>query len=305
MYEVTEDHSNKDLLPGESFHEARERYLKIWGNFVGGMPRPVVEKYGKSQWILRADLAPAGLKAFGAEKLISETESDTLVYVAPRVGHAPDAIAALAQMYGKRCVFFCPASKEISRHQRSLLSYDNVELKFFRIAAMPVLNSYAKKWAEERGAAYLPFGLTGTPLVTAGLVNLCRMVTEEIGWEPSAAFMAVSTGTMIRALQIGWPDADMYGVAVARNMHKGEIGRAMVFPHNLPFLRNEHPLLRPPFPSTANYDAKAWTTFKELGVAQSIFINVGSDDHIERNLSKVADVKVDSAREWGDMMDWD
>lgn len=305
MFDVTKDDTNKDLLPGESYHEARDRYRKLWGNFIGNMPRPVVEKHGRTRWILRTDLAPAGLKAFGAEKLISETEADTLVYVAPRVGHAPDAIAALAQMYGKRCVFFCPASKEISKHQRSLLAYDNVELKFFRIAAMPVLNSYAKKWAGERGAAYLPFGLTGTPLVTAGLVNLCQMVTEEIGWEPTSAFMAVSTGTMIRALQIGWPDADMYGIAVARNIHKGEIGRAGVFSHHMPFLRNEVPEGRPPFPSTANYDAKAWSTFEDLALPQSIFINVGSDEHIERNLSKVADVKVDSARDWGDMMDWD
>jgi hypothetical protein len=304
MFEVTDQHWNKDLLPDESYHEAHERYRNLWGNFTGNMPEPVIEKWGKSRWILRTDLAPAGLKAFGAEKLVAETEADTLVYVAPRVGHAPDAIAALAQMYGKRCVFFCPAAKEMSRHQRSLLAYDNVELKFFKIAAMPTLNVYAKRWAAENDAAFLPFGLTGTPLVTAGLVNLCRMVTAQIGWEPSAAFMAVSTGTMIRALQIGWPDADMYGIAVARNVKDGEIGRAEVFSHSMPFLKDEHPELRPPFPSTSNYDAKAWTTFDELAIPQSIFINVGSDEHIERNLSKVADVKIESQREWHDMTDW-
>lgn len=305
VFDVTEDRSHKDMLPGESFREARDRYLGLWGGFKGRMPEPVVERYGSDQYVLRADLAPAGLKAFGAEKLIAECPKKTLVYVAPRVGHAPDAIAALAQMYGKDCVFFCPSSKVISRHQKSLLAYPNVKLKFFRIAAMPVLNSYAKKWAEENDAAFLPFGLTGTPDVTAGLVNLCQSVSRIIGMEPQSAFMAVSTGTMIRALQIGWPDAEMYGVAVARNMHDGEIGRANVSSHHMPFLRDELPGNRPPFPSTSNYDAKAWAVFRDLGLPRSIFINVGSDDHIERNLFCLEGVSVDSYRDWGDMADWD
>lgn len=302
MFTVTQDRSNKDLLPGETRSDAKRRYLNIWGNFHGRMPEPVVHEHG-DRYVLRADLAPAGLKAFGAEKLVADCPSDTLVYVAPRVGHAPDAIAALAQMYGKQCVFFCPASKEISRHQRALLAYPNVELRFIRIAAMPVLNKYAREWAEKHGAAFLPFGLTGTPVVTAGLVNMCRSISYQIGHDPSAVVCAVSTGTMVRALQIEWPEAEMHGVAVARNMHDGEIGAAHVHSHRMPFLRDEHPDKRPPFDSTSNYDAKAWDTFEGLAIPNSIFINVGSDAHIERNMAQVADVTVDSAREWGDMRD--
>lgn len=305
MFLVTDDKTNKDLLPGETLHQAKQRYLDIWGDFKGQMPHPFVGSYGDDQFVFRADLAPAGLKAYGAEKLIAECPKKTLVYVAPRVGHAPDAIAALAQMYDKDCVFFCPSSKVISRHQKSLLAYPNVKLKFFRIAAMPVLNSYAKKWADENDAAFLPFGLTGTPVVTAGLVNLCTRISKAINMDPTSAFMAVSTGTMIRALQIGWPDAEMWGTAVARNMHPGEIGEANVFSHHMPFLRNEEAHNRPPFPSTANYDAKAWAGFRDMGLPRSIFINVGSDDHIERNLSFVDSVKVDSFREWHDMADLD
>lgn len=300
---VTEDTSNKDLLPGETLHQAKARYAKLWGDFEGLVGDPVVEPHGNDRYILRADLAPAGFKAFGAEKLMAETKEDTVVYVAPRVGHAPDAIAWLARQYGKRAVFFCPAAAEPSVHQRALMAYDNVELRFIRIAAMPVLNKYARDWASQNDAAFLPFGLTGTPIVTAGMANAAQSVTDQLGFEPAAFVCAVSTGTMVRALQIGWPDAEAYGIAVARNVHKGEIGTAVVHAHNMAFLKEVPPAERPPFPSTANYDAKAWDLFETLKIPGSIFINVGSDDHLERNVRRVAGLKINSQRKWHDMGD--
>lgn len=303
QFKVTESRVNKDLLPGETLHQARDRLLKLWGNFTGVMGDPDVEHHDVDRWVLRADLSSAGFKAFGAEKLVAECPQQTLVYVAPRVGHAPDAIAYLARLYGKKAVFFCPASARASGHQASLLSYPNVELRFVRVAAMPVLNSYAKRWAEENGAAFLPFGLTNTPVVTAGMVRAGAAASREMGGDPPAFFCAVSTGTMVRALQIAWPDAQAYGVAVARNVHDGEIGKAEVISHSLPFLKSLPPEELPPFPSTPNYDAKAWELFETLNIPGSIFINVGSDRHIERNLSFVDVNAIQSQRAWGDMQD--
>ena len=303
QFKVTRSTGNIDLLPGETYAQAQARLLKLWGNFEGLMGDPVVEPWGDDRWILRADLSDAGFKAFGAEKFVAEAEADTVVYVAPRVGHAPDAIAWLARQYGKRAVFFCPAAARPSVHQASLLAYPNVELRFVKIAAMPVLNSYAKKWADENGAVFFPFGLTRTPVVTSGMVAAARAVSRQIGEDPAAFFCAVSTGTMVRALQIGWSEAEAYGVAVARNMHEGEIGRASVSSHHLPFLKRLPESELPPFPTTAHYDAKALELFDTLNIPGSIFINVGSDAHIERNLSKVDVSKIDSQREWGDHRD--
>lgn len=304
VFNVKTDHTNKDLLQGEELWRARDRYLELYDSVKidTHLPDPVVEEYG-DKFILRADLAPAGLKSYGAEKLVATTESDTLVYVAPRVGHAPHAIATLANMYGKRCVFFCPASKHISKHQGALLSQPNVELRFIRIAAMPVLNKYAREWAEKNGAAFLPFGLTNTPLVTAGIVDLTRRVSDVIGCQPSETFCAVSTGTMIRALQIGWPSADHYGIAVARNMHDGEVGDAHMTSYHRPFTSPVSQCEAPPFPSTATYDAKAWVHFDMFGRRNSIFINVGSDDVIEKDYDALDAFLVNSDRDWGDLRD--
>lgn len=301
MFKITASRDNKDIPAGMTRREARQYYLDMAGDFAGRMPDPVVEPYG-DKWILRADLAPAGLKAFGAEQLIAETQEETLVYCAPRVGHAPDAIATLAKMYGKKCVFFCPASARASNHQAVLRAH-GADLRFVKIAAMPVLNSIAKKWAEANGARFLPFGLSGVPMVTACLVRTAAKISRQLGRDPSEIWMAVSTGTAIRALQIGWPDAEPHGVVVARNMHDGEIGDAVLRTATMPFLKGVKPHELPPFPTTATYDAKAWNDFVEHGKPGSIFINVGADAAIEKFLNPGLFDEIDSQRAWGDLRD--
>lgn len=301
IFSVTRDQSNKDVPNGMSLLQARQHYLDMYGDFEPKMPEPVVERF-EDKWVLRADLAPAGLKAYGAEKVIAECDKDVLVYCAPRVGHAPDAIATLAQLYGKRCVFFCPAAAEASHHQ-AVLKARGADLRFVRIAAMPTLNIYAKKWAEQHGAEFLPFGLSGVPAVTAGLVKLATTIEAMLGHQPSEIWMAVSTGTAIRAFQIGWPNAKARGVAVARNMHDGEIGTAIVRSAEVPFLRAVKPHELPPFQTTSTYDAKAWSDFVAFAAPDSIFINVGADACIERFMKPGLIESIDSKREWHDKRD--
>lgn len=300
LFTITNSQSNKDIPSGMSVLEAKEYYTNMYGSFDPKLPRPedLLERF-EDKWILRCDLSPAGFKAFAAEKMISEIKEDTLVYCAPRVGHAPEAICVLGKMYNKKVVFFCPASKEVSNHQAVLDSY-GADMRFIKIAAMPTLNVYAKRWAEKNGAKFLPFGLSGVPEVTAGIVNLANRVTAKIG-EPTEFYCATSTGTMIRGLQIGWPNANPVSVAVSRNIHDGEIGRADVVSAIIPFLKPSKDL--PPFQTTATYDAKAWNRFVAEGKPGSIFINVGADAVIEARLGMVDKATIKSQREWHDMTD--
>lgn len=302
MFSVTEDTGNKDIPMGMDRHDAKAYYEEMWGTFNSKVADPIIEPYG-DKYILRADLAPGGLKAFGGERVIAECKYDTLTYCAPRQGHAMDAISMLAAMYNKKVVFFCPSSKRVSDHQGALFSYPHVDMRFVRIAAMPVLNQYAKQWAKENNAQYLPLGLKDMPMVTAGLVNMANKITKQLGKEPTQIWCAVSTGTMTRALQIGWPTAEAHGIAVARNIHKGEIGDAKVISATIPFLKAANPKHAMPFPSTAAYDAKAWDAFVEHAKPGAIFINVGADEHINRNLSSVDIDNINSYREWHDMGD--
>jgi len=296
-FEITTDVTNKDIPEGMSVEQAKQYYLDMYGTgFVSRMPKVIVEPF-EDKFIVRCDLSLAGFKAFAAEKVIAECPKDTFVYVAPRVGHAPEAIANLAQLYGKKCVFFAPSSKEVSKHQAVVMAY-GADLRFVKTPAMPTINIYAKRWAEKNNAQYLNFGLSGIPEVTAGIVNFANSIPE-----PPEFWCAVSTGTMIRGLQIGWPNSQPYGVAVARNIKKGEIGRAILESATIPFLKPLKAELLPPFQTTATYDAKAFDVFRRKAKAGAYFINVGADAQIEKRVKEVDMKSVDSQRAWGDMRD--
>ena len=161
LFTITKDKSNKDIPSGMTALEARSHYHAMSDGFVSKLSKPVVHQY-EDKYVFRGDASQSSLKGYGAEQLVAGCKEDVLVYCAPRVGMAMDAIATLAQMYGKKCVFFCPASGAPSKHQKALLAY-GADLRFIKIAAMPTLNSYAKKWAEQHGAKYLPFGFAKTP----------------------------------------------------------------------------------------------------------------------------------------------
>jgi hypothetical protein len=297
LFTITTDKSNKDIPDGMDIVQAKQHYVAMRKGFVSKLSPAVVKRY-EGKWVFRGDVSASSLKGYGAEQLIAECKEEVLVYCAPRVGMAMDAIATLAKLYGKRCVFFCPASSEASMHQKALLAY-GADLRFIKIAAMPTLNSYAKKWADKHGAKYLPFGLAKTPSVTAGIINLA----DQMKIVPSEIWMSVSTGTAIRALQIAWPGAACKGVVVARNMHDGEIGQAMLWSSSQPFLKDVPVAHRPPFPSTSNYDAKCWQDFDAFAAPDAIFINVGTDDKVLEMYKQVANVPLKSQREWHDLRD--
>ena len=297
IFEITKDITHKDIPEGMTTEQAKQYYLDMYGTeFVSRMPKVVIQPY-EDKFIVRCDLSLAGFKAFAAEKVIAECPKDTFVYVAPRVGHAPEAIANLAQLYGKKAVFFAPASKEVSKHQAVVMAY-GADLRFVKTPAMPTINIYAKRWAEKHGAQFLNFGLSGIPAVTAGIVNFANNIPE-----PPEFWCAVSTGTMIRGLQIGWSNAQPYGVAVARNLKKGEIGRAIIQSATIPFLKALKESLLPSFPTTATYDAKAFDVFRREAKPGAYFINVGADAQIEKRVIEVDMKAIDSQRDWGDMRD--
>jgi hypothetical protein len=77
------------------------------------------------------------------------------------------------------------------------------------------------------------------------------------------------------------------GVAVSRNIHDGEKGRANIVSHSRNFSQNS--LILPPFPSARNYDAKVW----EYTKPGDLFWNVAGE--IKHSLNKQS---IKSYRSW-------
>ena len=291
----TKKNFNQDL---NLMYPNRDAWLELAGDWKDPFPDPVITEHDGFN-VVREDLMGFGSKCRFGDILVQNAPSDTLVYVQPRYGFAGISLAYLANKYNKKLVLFSPSQQEISDHQAICIER-GAEMKFQRIAAMPVLNAHAKKWAEQNNAFFIPLGLRHE-LVTAAAVRVAYDLAQKHG-EPKEVWSAISTGVLSRALQIAWPNADFNAVAVARNIKDGELGRAKVWSHPKEFSQNVDPKFMPPFPSALNYDAKAWEFMKTHGNPGAWFWNVGGDPKPENSETKLI---TDSYRDWGQVNDMD
>lgn len=299
LYDVTSSKANKDLRG--SREETRELLMHEFA-YESALPLPPIVPSPERPDLFIVDFAqcPVGFKAYGAENIIKGLSGMSVGYAAPRVGHAAEAIAYLCEINGVTGRFFAPASKEASRHQAVVTSYKGCSLDFCRIPAMPVMNSYIREWASRsRDRVFLPFGLSGMPGVTAGIVQTMTRVSVANAVVPQEMWCAVSTGTMIRALQIAYPNCHFFGIAVARNIKDGEIGQAIVESYHRSFY--EPADVKPLIETTMTYDAKAYEIFLQHASPGAFFLNVGSDAQIEKRLEGVDIASINSSRAWGDL----
>lgn len=272
-FSITTSEINKDNV------YSKQEYIDMVGDFNSTFPDPVIENID-GRIVIREDLLSVGTKARAGELLIATCKSDTIVYVQPRFGFAGISLTELCKKYNKRLVLFMPSSKEVSDHQAFCIE-NGCDYYFYRIAAMPNLNLIAKRWAEENNAFFIPLGLRHR-LVTAMIVKTASSIKE-----PTSFWTAFSTGVLNRALQIAWPNSIANGVAVSRNVHEGEKGRANLVSHYKDF--NQNSLILPPFPSARNYDAKVW----EYTKPGDLFWNVAGE--IKHSLNKQS---IKSYRSW-------
>ena len=212
------DGINKDLLV-----RSREQWLSMTEDWEDPYGLPQVSVH-EGVNVVRDDFI-VGSKCRFADLLMKNTTSDTIVYVQPRFGLAGVSIIEAANRYGKKVVLFMPSSKKVSLHQAVCIER-GAKPVFRRIAAMPVLNKYAKEWADENGASFVPLGLKHE-LVTACAVRVVDNLLRVHGM-PGNVWFAISTGVLGRALQIGWDKSSHHAVAVSRNLKEGELGKASV-----------------------------------------------------------------------------
>lgn len=282
------DGTNKDvqLWPGCTYEEAKEYYLNLADGWEPYNPDPVVVVH-EGVRVVREDVI-VGTKTRAGDLLASRSNHRTIVYSQPRTGLAGVSILDVAKHRDKEVVLFMPSCKEISLHQACCIE-QGAKVHFRRIAAMPNLNKYAKEWAEENDAFFVPLGLKHE-LSTAAIVKAASTIDP-----PDEVYVAISTGVLTRALQIAWPNAKFTCVAVARNLKEGELGRAEVISEPLPFTTPEKLENLPPFPSIATYDGKVWKYIPKNTGRNILMWNVGTDPVL--NDPGIYST-IDSYREW-------
>jgi hypothetical protein len=284
------DLNNKDI---NVLYPNRDAYLSLTKDFKSLLPEPKLISH-QGVKVVREDLVlKGGAKSRAGEFLISKVKKSTIVYVVPRVGHAGVAIMELSKLYNKDVIFFMPACREISDHQSYIINMGPKNVEFARIAAMPNLNRIAKKYADENGYEFLPFGLNH-PYTIAGFVRTCENILKNYK-EPEEMWSVVSTGVLTRGLQIGFANTIMKGVAVARNMKQGELGRTEIISEPLPFIKDEKKINLPPFNTVPSYDGKAWKYIPKNSEKDIWFWNVAGDIKKPENFDKTL---IKSYKDW-------
>lgn len=200
--------------------------------------------------IVRDDLFKGGTKRRAFSRLIDSIKESEFVYAVDYYGHAAYAIALTAQEVGKTVMLFYPSPKRETDIFLKVTSLPNVKYKILEDASTQVeASKTAIDYAEEHGAKFFPIGLDFPEFG----IELEKVVKEANIQAPEIWCMGGS-GTLGRALQRAYPDIPVNIVSVGTSNFNGGSNTIYKAPEKL----DESAEIKPPYPSSPNYDAKTW-----------------------------------------------
>ena len=252
-----------------------DELLKLVESWEDPNPKPVVEKHGKV-WVVRDDLLEAGSKIRAIDFLI-KSEEQVIEWVfgsSPAHGYGQISLSHVCKKYGKKAVIFMAqrSMDKLHDYQKRGIS-EGGDYRWVPNGMLQVTQKRARDYVSESPITrkLLPLGLEH-PTVLASMIKVAR----SLDIQPKEVWTVGSSGTLSRALQMAWSDADVHVVQVGHTMKPHEIGRAKLWQSKYEFEKNVKEAGKPPFPSALSYDAKAWSFIMEHGRDECLFWNVGA-----------------------------
>lgn len=228
----------------------------------GGFPAPAIEEHN-GILIVRDDYLPGGTKRRVIGPMIADARE--VVYASPAYGYAQVALAYACRDIGIQATVFTAKRKQY--HARTIEARDaGAKIVGVPHGYLAVVQKAARDYAAQRSAMLLPFGFD-TDEFRDGLASIARSLSIS----PREIWSVAGSGTLNRALQQAWPQARSFAVKVGR---PPDVGRATQFDAPEPFERDAK--IRPPFPSTSNFDAKAWQFITRHASKGALFWNVAA-----------------------------
>lgn len=225
---------------------------------VGG--RPIV--------VVRDDFIVGGTKRRALDGLVAPGRE--YVYAGPPEGYAQVALAACCFLRDARATIFLAARAREHRNTQQARGY-GARIVPIRPGYLTVVEARARAYAAATGATLLPFGFD-TEQVREKLAAAGRLVAQQI--DPPEVWTVAGSGVLSRALQAAFPHAAFHAVQIGRRLRPGDAGRATV--HVAPEQFRQDAQAPPPFPSCANYDAKAWRFIRARAQPDALFWNVAA-----------------------------
>jgi len=203
--------------------------------------------------VLRDDLLPGGTKSILLDSLLPQ-HYEEYVYATPVYGGFQIALALYCKQKQKKAVIFCAKRKD--RHKNTVKIIEaGATVHETPVGYLSVVEKKAREYEKQHLMAYkIPFG-AGIPDSIVMIEKRMRLISKQIGYEPDVIFCAVGSGTLVQGILQGTENAKVCGVVVGKDFTFSH-PRLTLYHHHLPF---ERAATTPcPFPSTANYDQKAW-----------------------------------------------
>lgn len=226
------------------------------------LPKPVIERQGRV-FVLRDDLIEGGTKRRILPALLNNASE--FVYASPAYGYAQIALAHACREAGYGATIFVAKRKELHERTREAIKA-GAKIVQVPYGYLSNIQAKAKAYAEATGAHLMPFGID-VPEMKRGIQSLAT----ELDIEPKEVWTVAGSGTLTRALQDVWKDAQFYTVRIGAGF-EGLRAKVLQAPEKF----EENAKVKPPFPSCSNYDAKAWRFIEEHASNGALFWNVAA-----------------------------
>jgi hypothetical protein len=232
-----------------------EEYLKCVRNWKDPFTTPVLENFD-GVTVVRDDLIRLSTKARYFDALIAN-KPDVREWVtgsSSRFGFTQVSLAYACKHRQKKSAVFIAKSNELHSNTKRAIAF-GAKVTQVPMGFLAVTQARAAEYARASNDR----SLLSIDLPYDAIYGAIIKIARALPFKPQEVWTVAGGGALNRGLQLAWPDADVYMVAVGHEMTPKQTGRATVFRHYLKQLsqpcRKE---FLPPFPSSREYDAKAW-----------------------------------------------
>ena len=229
------------------------------------LPTPIITIH-RGFAVVRDDLLPGGTKRRVIQPLVEASDYQEFVYASPAFGYAQLALAVACREAGKRATIF--TAKRNTPHPLTQAAADaGAKIVMIPYGYLSNVQSQAKAYAAETGAANIPFGVD-----TDESLNAIAAAALSTGANPTEVWTVSGSGTLTRGLQRAFPNAEFHTVLIGKKGANTGKAKAYIAPEKF----EQNAKLLPPYPSCKNYDAKLWQFALKNASPDALIWNVGA-----------------------------
>lgn len=226
-------------------------------------------------YVVRDDLLYGGSKMRYMDFLIQKIKQKEIAYGGSSAfGNSQVALSLLAKRHNKRLtIFMAKRNPENFTKNQKLAIKEGANMEMVKMGFLTVTLKRAKDFVAEdpENRFYLDWDFGEDDSINESM----KKIVKQIKVKPTEIWSVAGSGLINRALQYAFPDIPVNMVQVGHKLSEKDVGRAKIYVSPYKFDKEVKEDERPPFPSSLNYDAKAWVFIKKYAKKGALFWNVG------------------------------